>query len=1397
MCETHAKQIDSDAKFFTVDLLRDWKQAAERAAFAALTSGKASALPSVVMLDLEPELLDRLGLSKDEDIDALTARLRKAAAFDLDGFKNAHGWPPHAIALNLRSSASNAPTFDVSQCAAGIGASGELSIVAPPGTGKSTTLVQLTEAIMALDNKVAVFVPLNEWSCQTGGFLEYLTQRAAFRGISEQDFTLIAVHGRLALVLDGWNELDQASRKTAIAEVTRLRRDFPLLELAVSTRRQAIDVPISGPTIEIQPLSEDQQLEIARAVAGAKGEALLDTAWRTSGLRELVSIPLCLIALLNRAPDGAMPTTKEEVLRFIVAEHEQSHENAEILHTQLHDHQGDMLSALAIEATNSANTAISESVARSTISDTGRRLKSEGQIAEQPQPSKVIDLLINHHTLVRSEDKGGVSFQHQQIQEWYASIAVDGLMLASAAGETDIATELRENILNMPNWEEAILFSCERLSRADQKGVEAVAAAVLDALSIDPMLAAEMIYRSSAAVWTLIKERVIDFAGWWHTDGKVDRAARFMITTGKGEFASRIWPLIASMDNQIYLSALRSADRFRPTVLGEDVRTKLLELPDEERGHVLGEIASNSGIDGMDLAVEVAKADSNPQVQSAIVGALLFRRAERHVIEVLKNADPAVWSLLAKKGYEGEVADLDLAARLRQEEQSIIENDPDPLRRLSLLSRSEGESAQIAAEIEALICSAEFPVKEENTWSTLAEASKRRPTAVAAGLVGRIAKGLAIPSRSEEFLAPAPLVDDGPVATIVMNTDSPHDIVDSAITIVGPKPVGMLIDQFIELDREVEAAGDRWSESQAKQYRRLRDIINRARQKAFAEAWLARSETDDPRTIAILAGLVALHGRGGTDTGKFQLAKPLWSSLIAAFQRHAEILLASPEATRHQNVELARAIIRVPSSSLTDVLGRLAAEDLSRWDRAREEQIRKPVSPIRSDVSMDYSGEYSRALAAIADDKAVELLKQFLPDLLFGHSAAVGLREIWESQQGIVPNRQLVGGPDFSGVMARREELHTVPPKPSLLGEAIFAVVEELSKPGRAEPEQWHALRLATVAFAMPYANKDGLIASLLASGLPISAKRHLIMELVLAGEIISSDVLLDGVRAFFEAAKEKPWMLHENNKWELNNWLVLLPFSDRPAAILEALDIVPDNLLRPWEFREILNSLGNAPDPEAERVLEELARHDPRLLGEYEWMNAILRRGTESACIMLFDLACDPKGTGRKIKIDGWTLSNKLAEFINAHPDIRAELVRRYNDPKQLAGHTLIEEVLAKSPDDSVVLAMVRSYAAKKRPFDERLRSAIEDVALVQRPVSDWPGAYKHYSVAIPVLRAKLFSLAGKDGEESRLAMACLTAIDEARDEYGNAYSEPRHPDITAGLPWPLGAPTEKEDVS
>ena len=319
-----------------------------------------------------------------------------------------------------------------------------------------------------------------------------------------------------------------------------------------------------------------------------------------------------------------------------MTQHEQEPEKAAILQKELLGFHGDMLIGLAVEANRVANTVLSDTVRPQRHHGRRNPAFRRGQLSGPPQPATVIEVLVSGHILIRASS-GGVSFQHQQFQEWYASLDVGRIMREAANGDAEARTRLRTEILNWPAWEELVLFACERLSRENAAGAQAVAAAIRETLGIDPMLAAEMIFRSAPEVWTLIGAEITAFAARWHTAGKVDRAARFMMTTGRPEFAPQIWPLISSPDNQVYLEALRSPRRFRPSVLGDDAEQKLAALPVETRKHVVAEIASYSGFDGMELAVRVAKADPSADAVLEVLQALQFRRADRMVTEISAN----------------------------------------------------------------------------------------------------------------------------------------------------------------------------------------------------------------------------------------------------------------------------------------------------------------------------------------------------------------------------------------------------------------------------------------------------------------------------------------------------------------------------------------------------------------------------------------------------------------------------------------------------------------------------------------------------------------------------------------------------------------------------------------
>ena len=231
--------------------------------------------------------------------------------------------------------------------------------------------------------------------------------------------------------------------------------------------------------------------------------------------------------------------------------------------------------------------------------------------------------------------------------------------------------------------------------------MRAVAAAVEETLGIDPRLAAAMLDRAEDAMWHCLRGRVLAFIGRWHTPGTFDRAVRFMVASGKPEFAKTIWPLASSADDQIQFATFRAADRFHPGVLGADREARLRALPTPQRRSALSEIASNSGLDGMELAATLAVTDPDPEVVVHVLESLAFRRGDRHVNRVMQAAPDSVWKALGKESYPDHFTDAHLNARLAAEREAARNAETDLLHLLYRIA--EERPADAEARVARLI----------------------------------------------------------------------------------------------------------------------------------------------------------------------------------------------------------------------------------------------------------------------------------------------------------------------------------------------------------------------------------------------------------------------------------------------------------------------------------------------------------------------------------------------------------------------------------------------------------------------------------------------------------------------------------------------------------------------
>ena len=1375
LCQSCSKLIDSDETRYTVALLHQWKTDAIQRAHDAIAGGRLLGLviPPATLDAADEDFLRGLDLPSADAVDAVRARILTATQRDIEAFGAAQGRPARAIARTLSLEGSTVRYVTLESVAGLIALAEPLAVVASGGTGKSTTLVQLAECMGVQDGPIPLLVPLGEWSDRQEDFFNFILRRNAFAAFRRQHLMMLAYHGQLALLLDGWNELTPEARLRATNDLTALQRDYPQLGIVISSRRQAL--PVVGQIVKIESLSHDQQMELARAVRGQEGEELVDRAWRTGGVRELVGNPLYLMALLTLPRGDAFPETKEAVLGIFVRHNETAPDRVERLRRDTLGYHSTLLAGLAVEANRSERTVISDASANRAISAVLRRLYEDGQIGAQPNPRDIIDSLVDAHLLVRMAGaNGAISFQHQLFQEWYAAVEVEDLMMKAAAGDADARRYLRENVLDRSNWEESILFACDRLSRGGTEGERVVAVAVDETLGIDPLLAAAMLERSADAVWQRLRDRVLRFIGRWHTSGVFDRAVRFMVASGKPEFSEFIWPLASNDDEQIQFATFRAADRFRPGVLGADRENRLRALPTPQRKIALSEIARNSSFDGMELAATLAVSDPDPEVVVAVVVSLELRGGDRHVNQIMTAASDATWNKLGRGHYPEHLTDPQLDARLTAEREAANSAEIHPKRLLGWIV--DGRPADAEARITQLLGTAEVDANDMSFEHAIAQAYSKYPSAVAVGLIARISADLPLPRCVGDYLVEAPLLDTGPVAEAALDPSTPVQRLITAAAIIGPLTVATLFEQLFAVDSQIQALG-RYDNQLSDAHHRLVGALSATRQDAFVPALIANAQSSDPRRIGLLADVLARYGTSSGDSKlPFDAVHRLGlRDVVAAWM---ETLRTVQQPARLEASEVARAVGRLADSELAEPLFALLDRDLADYDAARA--VRLTTGRQGAISEMGYTLIYARAFKDMHDAPAVAVLTRGLGDLRWGSDAAGALLGIWSIDHPPQEKRIFGSWTDYSQHLTRRAQLAAGIPPTSDFAEAIFVVVRALGDAARSDAEQQHALTLAATGLALPHGDKRREITTLLALHQPIIRKQRLLAAAARAGDIIPAALLIKGVQNLLTASQTQTWRLEEN-RGELMGWIDLFPFSDDPESVHTAIALLPKPHRRPHALRRLLETVPQAPAGSALSTLERLAADDPAFLREFEWMNAALKLGTEDSALVVLNHLC----MGHVPVGDDLRLSAALTALACKFANVRATMIKHYRTLPPGDIRRVFEMAMDDMAGEDVFMALFDGHL--DAPHASRgLENGIRNLALGRRPSKEWVGAFEEFGLPLTGLRAQLFAMLSANDARALLAKQCLIEIEGYRDVHGRVLNEPRHPDIGTDRSWP-----------
>jgi hypothetical protein len=291
-----------------------------------------------------------------------------------------------------------------------------------------------------------------------------------------------------------------------------------------------------------------------------------------------------------------------------------------------------------------------------------------------------------------------------------------------------------------------------------------------------------------------------------------------------------------------------------------------------------------------------------------------------------------------------------------------------------------------------------------------------------------------------------------------------------------------------------------------------------------------------------------------------------------------------------------------------------------------------------------------------------------------------------------------------------------------------------------------------------------------------------LLLNLVFSGEEIDIKDVADRIAETLEAAKKETWILTQSEGYELKNWLLLLPFVSDLAVVITVLRSVPSPQRDPRFLQEMLAALADAPSADAEGILFKLAEDDPRFYMDHRWRGTALRLGTQSSARRIIDLAA--KGVLQGRTTEDWALARELGGLIDEYPDLRAYVYDLLKDGLSASGLALLARAIAENLNENGLLLLIR---LEKDPSHLWIGwQTIERVVTKHVSAEDWKGANNVVPIPAIELRRKLLAMT-TDGGPSDAAARYLNGIDRIRDDYSTPETEPHHPDLKSGKPWPI----------
>ena len=1349
-----------------------------------------------------------LNVDPERGIVELIARTRRAAeAATRTWARKTKGHP----LINLTAvrvdpeGADSAEVLPLEQIDEALSQSGRVVLVGPAGRGKTTTLIQLAQRERRAG--IAFMVDLSPWTTSRQNILEFIAGGPAFQAedLTSVELARVQQTEPFLLLLNGWNEIAQASSQQASEALRELEREFPGAGIIVATRAHHLVPPLPGALrLRLLPVGRDGRADYLEARLGAKGAELRSRIDDDPSLDGLTRTPFILSEVASLFEAGSeIPTTKLGILAEVQDLHEQREEHRNALQDgPLYGQQAAFLKALATEMTRHGAVGLWEGDARTVVVAVVQELADRGQI-EQTGAPRILSSLTAHHILERIEYPETVfQFEHQQFQEYYAALDVRTQLVKLRDDDQDAIYRFTAEYVNVPAWAEPLRMIAETLAEqtgeegTDRRNRQAGSMLIEMALDVDLVFAGELAQLCGPSVWdevrVLVGERLR--AAYELPDGNFRQYAIVaMLATGSDDFRDIIIPLLSGEDQQTRLHTYRLWPDLELSSLGPNWREEVCGWREEAREKFASEMLHHR-VD--DEVASFAAKDNSVAVKKAAVSGLFWTGAEEPLIPVLESMDADDFEDVSRNNTER--MPLSLRPRAVAAMRRYVEDAGVPSARLRtalhLIEIGEQDLDSAVKEVlEQLSDEGMLGRIPPLVRVALEYLHRTDPVWTSEWVVERTAEGTL--SGHEEWLPFATVIPDDLIERFLHRLETEaveHTRIDGMVAIIAAAAdvdlAARVFSRVRDLRRSVDEKPGELHKCQWRAMRQLGAVFRGLAGDVVAEGILSCVTGGNALDVKITAGLISTVAR--SDHEPLQVVdNDLRERLRAYLKDSVGLVLRQDDFGGEGKAELASSIAQVGTPEDMEDLVTLIRADIARVRRGRAALTEGDRGPLGNGASICYARWHVAAVLQLDPTSAEQVLIDLLPEPEYASDAAGALARDFVPRQGRGLHQEfrydLMWTARKGGVPARENEA-----RQTRLVSALKAEIKRLQDQGRDGRPASSPTRLAVALAAIDGPGSAETVLKAIAE--PRQWDEYTCLaaaeRLLVAGVVLPAPIAFKLVDSVLERSEHG---LRDPERHLLRRVLTLCAFVDEPAAgIAKMRYVLGKRLLPDYELRELISALGESRSEAGIGLLSELAANEQTFEQcEHEFINAIATLNFPDAHELLVG-AVDPVIRGIALPRHPHSeeaLVTRLSELAQRRPEV-AERFRELcdRDLPEPNRHILSKVMGRFGTPEGLFANLTLIDDARRPPVPQGVREQLEMAFVERRPYRGNPNVFTRHARAANEMRAGLLRMAHEDRKRRKSAFGLLGQIEVWRLEHGRPTDEPRHPHLASRKPWP-----------